>query len=78
MFAPRDHDFPRRLDTIPRNKSRKARIATTEAPRPALPGTGRDLPRRAGRRVMTEKALTKKLSGTLELTGAPKAHIVSI
>jgi hypothetical protein len=25
---------------------------------------------------MTEKALTKKLSGTRELTGAPKARIV--
>jgi hypothetical protein len=31
MFAPRDHDFPRRPDTIPRHKSRKARIATGTA-----------------------------------------------
>jgi hypothetical protein len=29
-----------------------------------------------GWRVMTEKALTKKLSGTRELMGAPKARIV--
>jgi hypothetical protein len=31
MFAPRDHDFPRRPDTIPRHKSRKARIAICAA-----------------------------------------------
>jgi len=31
MFAPRDHDFPRRPDTIPSHTSRKARIAICAA-----------------------------------------------
>jgi hypothetical protein len=31
MFAPRDHDFPRRPDTIPRHNSRKARVAICAA-----------------------------------------------
>jgi hypothetical protein len=51
MFAPRDHDFPRRPDTIPRHKSRKARLRRKRPDPPCSGTTGRDLPRRNGLRV---------------------------